>query len=149
MPIGLITIVCLLGAGFAVGGRRERRHLERLKQGEAKAAHLPATTGLALPGNPLTRDPSLVSGSVVISVDYFKRFLASLRIIIGGRLPGYETLLARARRDAVLRMKQAAIGQGADGIINVRIETARLATGRGDNGVAGVEVLAYGTAIRT
>jgi len=149
MPIGLITIVCLLGLGYAVGGRRERNHLEALKHGEAETAHLPATTGLSLPGSPLAHDPSLVSGSVVISVDYFKRFVATLRILTGGRIASYESLLSRARRDAILRMKQKAIGQGADGIINVRIETARLATGRGDKGVAGVEVLAYGTAVRT
>jgi len=149
MPTGLIALVCLLGLGFAVGGRRERHHLKHLKHGEAETAHLPATTGLSLPGNPLAREPSLVTGSVVISVDYFKRFMASLRIITGGRIPSYETLLSRARRDAVLRMKQEAIEQGAHGIINVRIETARLATGRGDDGIAGVEVLAYGTAIRT
>ncbi len=149
MPMGLITILCLVGLGFLVGGRRERHHLTQLENGESETAHLPATTGLSLPGNPIPRDPSLVTGSVVISVDYFKRFVSTLRILTGGRIPGYEVLLSRARRAAVLRMKKEAIGQGADGIINVRIETSRLANGRGDDGIAGVEVLAYGTAIRT
>ena len=149
MLIQLIVFACLLALGFAVGGQSERQHLAHLKRCEAKTAHLPATTGLFLPGNPSVGEPSLVSGSVVISVDYFKRFVALLRILTGGRISSYESLLSRARRDAILRMKQQAIAQGAQGIINVRIETSRLATGRGDKGVAGVEVLAYGTAVHT
>ena len=43
-----------------------------------------------------------------ISVDYFKRFLAQLRGFIGGRVRSYESLLDRARREAVLRMKEEA-----------------------------------------
>ncbi len=33
-------------------------------------------------------------------------------------------------------------------VINVRLETARMANGRGGNGIAGLEVLAYGTGIK-
>ena len=43
----------------------------------------------------------LVSGSVVISSDYFKTFVAGFRAFFGGRFRGYETLLERARRDAL------------------------------------------------
>ena len=38
----------------------------------------------------------LVSGNVVVSVDHFKRFLAGLRNIVGGRLKAYETILDSA-----------------------------------------------------
>ena len=46
----------------------------------------------------------------MVSVDYFKRFLAGLRMIFGGRVSSYESLLDRARREALLRMRlQAAL----------------------------------------
>ena len=43
----------------------------------------------------------LVAGSVVISEDYFKRIVSSLQSLFGGRLRSYESLVDRARREAV------------------------------------------------
>jgi uncharacterized protein YbjQ (UPF0145 family) len=88
----------------------------------------------------------LVAGSVVISVDYFKRILAGLRAIVGGRIQSYETLLDRARREAVLRMKEQV--RSTDMILNLRIETSSISKGRRQKSVGTVEALAYGTAIK-
>jgi uncharacterized protein YbjQ (UPF0145 family) len=55
----------------------------------------------------------------------------------------------RARREAVLRAKQNAIAQGYHAVVNLRLETARLANARRNGkGTAGIEVLAFGTGIR-
>ena len=90
----------------------------------------------------------MVMGSVVVSHDHFKRFLAQLRIIVGGRIKSYEPLLDRARREAVLRMKEQALARGHNTVVNIRLETSRLANSRrGGKGTAGVEMLAYGTAL--
>lgn len=90
----------------------------------------------------------LVSGSVVISIDFFKKFVAGLRSLFGGRLKAYESLLDRARREAILRMKESALQNNARVIINVRIETASINKNSGRRqGVGSVEVVAYGTAI--
>ena len=62
----------------------------------------------------------LVTGSVVISVDYFKRFVSFLRDIFGGRVGAYESLIDRARREAILRMKENA--KGADIILNLKLK---------------------------
>ncbi|CAM5220825.1 hypothetical protein ALON55S_03865 [Alishewanella longhuensis] len=86
----------------------------------------------------------LVCGSVVISIDYFKRLLAMLRSIVGGPVASYETLLDRARREALLRMKEQCTG--AVQIINIRVETSSIHNAAG-NGIGSVELLAYGTAI--
>jgi uncharacterized protein YbjQ (UPF0145 family) len=91
------------------------------------------------------RSTRLVAGSVVISVDYFKRFLAGLRNIFGGRVRSYESLLDRARREAILRMKAEAKALGADMVFNIKMETASISKGR-RNAIGAVEVLAYGTA---
>ena len=69
------------------------------------------------------QDCRLVTGSVVISSDYFKQFVAGLRTLIGGRLSSYESLLDRARREATLRMKQEAKRFGSTLVINVKIES--------------------------
>jgi len=46
-------------------------------------------------------------------------------------------------------MTESAREQGYDAIFNVRLETSRLANSRGDgNGTAGVEMLAFGTAVK-
>ena len=67
----------------------------------------------------------MVSGSAVISLDYFKRVVASLRMLMGGRVRTYESLIDRARREAVLRMKQSCkIDTGI--ILNVRVETSSI-----------------------
>jgi len=80
---------------------------------------------------------------------YFKRFLATLRALVGGRIKAYEPLLDRARREALLRMTEAAVSGGYDAVLNVRLETSRLASARQDGkGTAGVEMLAFGTAIK-
>ena len=88
----------------------------------------------------------LVMGSVVVSVDYFKRFVAHLRMIFGGRVHTYESLLDRGRREAILRMQERAREQGASMIFNMRFETSSISKGGGQS-VGSVEVLAYGTAV--
>ncbi|MGB5331529.1 MAG: heavy metal-binding domain-containing protein, partial [Woeseiaceae bacterium] len=61
----------------------------------------------------------------------------------------YEPLLERARREALLRMTESAREQGYDAIFNVRLETSRLANATRDGkGTAGVEMLAFGTAVK-
>jgi uncharacterized protein YbjQ (UPF0145 family) len=91
---------------------------------------------------------TLVVASTVVSVDYFKRFLAGLRAITGGRVRSYESLLDRARREALLRVKKAAIDAGCHAVINLRLETSNLSSPQGKQGVAGVEIVAFGTGLR-
>jgi uncharacterized protein YbjQ (UPF0145 family) len=90
-------------------------------------------------------DQFLVNGNVVISVDYFKRFVAGLRNLVGGRVTPYETLIDRARREAILRMKEEAKACGAKMIVNVKYEMCSIYKGR-RNKIGSVEALAYGTA---
>ncbi|MEA5470563.1 YbjQ family protein [Spirulina sp. 06S082] len=65
----------------------------------------------------------------------------------GGRVTVYETLLDRARRESLLRLKEEAIAWGATQVLNVRYETATIGNSS-KQGVASLEVIVYGTAIR-
>ena len=58
----------------------------------------------------------------------------------------FETLIDRARREAVLRMKEEAAQLGANYVFNIKMETSSISKGQ-KNAIGSVEVLAYGTAI--
>ena len=112
----LIIFAVLLLVGYGVGTMAESRHYRSIKEREQQFLGLPLLTLKRVPGgNPPVEKSGLVYGSVVISVDYFKRFLAALRNLFGGRIAAYETLLDRARREAILRMEEMA--PGADVIL--------------------------------
>lgn len=139
--------LALLVATYFSGGWVERRHYASIRQREVELRTLPAISFRTVPTGWNVERSALVSGSVVISVDYFKRFLAGLRGLIGGRIKSYESLLDRARREALLRMKAEAAQLGFDAVVNVRIETSRMANGQRNGGTAGIEVLAFGTGL--
>lgn len=142
-----ITPAMLLGAWLS-GTLLERRHLKNLRLLESGSSDLMALTIEDLPPTWQVEACDLVIGNVVISQDYFKRFAASIKGIFGGNIGVFEPLLERARREALIRMKAAARELGHDTIINVRIETSPLARARPDGkGTAGVEIMAFGTAI--
>lgn len=144
--IGLPLILLLVT--YFIGGAIERRHYREIREREETFRQLPAVTFRRLPDGWEVAESGLVTGNVVVSVDYFKRFLANLRRLIGGRVKSYESILDRARREALLRMKTEAFDRGYDAIINVRLETTRMANARSDGkGTAGLEVIAYGTGL--
>ncbi len=141
----LITFAVLFLVGLLFGSLNEANHFRRLKKQEAELAHI-KVFNLKTPPETAEKGGILVSGNVVIAVDYFKVFIANLKRLIGGRLGTYQSLLLRARREAVLRMKREAAELGADEVYNVRIEFSSIGSQPQMGG--GVELLAYGTAIK-
>jgi len=143
----LSTPGILLGAWIA-GAWIERRHLQNVMLLESGSSDILALTIEDLPAGWVVASSDLVMGNVVISQDYFKRVAASIKGLFGGNLRVLEPLLERARREALVRMKAEAAARGHDTIINVRIETSRLANATsGGRGMGGVEILVFGTAI--
>ncbi len=141
----LLIFLVLMALGYGFGRYAETQHFKSIIQCERELQNLPVISSKVLP-EIANVDNVLVSGNVVISVDYFKRFLATLRNIFGGRVSSYETLLDRARREATLRMKKQAEDLGANIIFNVKMETSSIYKGA-KNSVGSVEILTYGTAI--
>ena len=145
----LLSTFILLLVTYFIGSWLERRHFASIREREAALRKFPVLTFETLPATWQVASSDLVSGSVVVSLDYFKRFVAALRSLVGGRIKTYEPLLERARREALLRMTEEAKVTGFDAVINVRLETSRLASSRRDGkGIAGVEMLAFGTGVR-
>lgn len=139
----------LLITGYVVGKSLEKKHFKLLMAGEESNPEVILMTVEDYPEEWEVRECGVIIGSVVISLDYYKRVVSIVRALIGGSLREYEPLLARARREALLRMKNEAVGRGYDHVVNVRLETARLASSRGEGkGTVGVEIVAYGTGLK-
>ena len=143
----LIIFAVLMGVGFFLGRYFEQEHYKSIRAREKQTLHIPMTNFGAKQPLPHAHETQLFVGSIVVANDYFKTFSASLRNLVGGRMVVYESLLDRARREAVLRMKEEAIAWGASQVVNIRFETSNIA-GQSSNQGGVVEVMAYGTAIR-
>lgn len=144
----------LIGLGFAagffiisyfVGTNREKRHFENIIAREKTLVNLAAVTFKDYDERDVSR-ARLVTGNVVIAGDFFKDTVASLASFFGLRIGVAEGLLDRARREALLRMKESA--PDADVIVNVRVESTKIGDRNNQQQkISGVEALAYGTAI--
>ena len=139
IPVALIVVA------YFTGSLIERRHFRRIIKKENELRDILAFAIRRVPKDLALSEPKLVCGSAVISVDYFKKFAAGLRGVIGGRIGTYESLYERARREAIVRMKDDARRHGGNIVLNVKLETVRINSGGGRAAVS-VEAVAYGTA---
>lgn len=141
----ILTFIILLMIGLIFGGINERNHFKRLRADEEAFSHIKVFNIKTLPDN-LEVGGALVSGNVVVAVDYFKVIAGFLKMIFGGQLRSFESLLERARREAIVRMQREADLLGADAIYNTRLEFS--AIGQQPQKIGGAELLAYGTAVK-
>lgn len=144
IQLGIFLTLLLLG--YLFGRRAERRHYKSIFEREENLRHLIVLNERFPPEGMLRHRTDMVCGSVVISVDYFKTVVAGLRNLVGGNISAYESLLDRARREAILRMQEQAASIGAEAVINMKFETSRV-SGNAGQAIGSVEVLAYGTAL--
>lgn len=144
----LFIFLSLLLLGYTCGTIAEKRHYKSILRRERELVKLMVVNAEGRFAEGAVREAFLVNGSTVVSNDYFKRLLAILRNIFGGRVKAYESLIDRARREAILRMKEEAHARGAHMIVNLRLETSTI--GRSANKkkkIGSIETLAYGTAV--
>ncbi|MDM1782167.1 YbjQ family protein [Acinetobacter sp. RF15A] len=136
-----ITIfVILFSVGFGFGRYNERKHLQYLAEQEQRLAYIAVNNSRFIPSN---FSGQMISSNVVISHDYFKYAIANIQNFLGGRLTSYESVVERARREAIVRLKLEAEKMGAQQIMGIRLSTTELGMQGGM-----VEVFAYGTAIQ-
>lgn len=149
MEVVVITLF-LLGLGFFVGGHTERRHFANLEEREAAVAGFVSTQskhflGIPEPGHA----PTMIVKEVIIASDYLKTFLAKLKNIFGGEVHSFQTLLERARREALLRIVEEAHANGYNAICNLRMDTAEIGGNMRKKGTAMAAVMASATAYRS
>jgi len=142
-----LFIVFPLIVGYLVGTWLENRHFADIRAREAALQnrvftythnHVPAEMGAC--------ELRLLAGGTVVSVDAFKRLAAKVHSFFGGRVGVYESLVERARREAILRLREHAARIGAEMVLGIRIETSPINDGDPRKSM-GVELVAYGTAV--
>ena len=104
------------------------------------------TTIETVPGREIIEHLGLVQGNTVRAKHVGRDIMAGLKNIVGGRLNSYETLIDRARREAIVRMQKDAESLGADAIYNARFKFSKV--GQQPQHAGGAELLANGTAVR-
>ncbi len=144
--LALIITAAVLILGYVVGSGVEKRHYESIRRRERRLMHIPLVNFSAGQPLPEAREVAFFVGSAVIATDAFKSFVLGLQNLVGGRVLAYESLIDRARREALLRLKEQAVEWGATEVLNVRLETSDV--GSTDNSNTSVEVIAYGTGLR-
>ena len=118
-----LIFIALIVLGYMAGSYIEKKHYRSITEREQKFLRIPAVTCKnLLEENAEVEIAQLVTGSAVISIDHFKRFLAGLRNLFGGEVTTYESLIDRARREAILRMKEQAINADINGSYSKRIK---------------------------
>ncbi len=145
--MSLVLFIFLTLVAYGVGTFVEKRHYKSIKKREVETLDLPAVNIKRIPTGKQITGIQMVSGSAVISLDYFKRVVASLKMLLGGRVRTYESLIDRARREAILRMKQSC-KNNTGMILNVRVETSSIGkSANSKNQIGSIEAIAYGTAV--
>jgi uncharacterized protein YbjQ (UPF0145 family) len=148
--VGLPLLV--LSIGWLIGRVQEQRHLSSLARREAELSGIEVCDLRSPPGFAGAQGRcELVCGEVVIASDVFKRWLFALKNIVGGESRTFKVLFDRARREALLKMKERALELGCNAVCNVRYDSSDIggnAGGTQKKSSAMAVVLVSGTAWR-
>lgn len=148
--VGLPAAV--LFAGWLAGHLSETKHERSLAAREEALKDIETTDLRNPPGFAGAEGPcSLVSGEAVVASDTFKTWVFGLKNIVGGESKTFTRLFDRARREALLRMKERARELGCDAVCNVRFDSADIggnAAGAKKKGSNMAVALVSGTAWR-
>jgi len=146
IPAGILFI------GWLAGHLSETKHERSLAAREDALKDIEATDMRNPPGFAGAQGPCvLVSGEAVVASDAFKSWVFGLKNIVGGESKTFTRLFERARREALLRMKERAVELGCDAICNVRFDCADIggnAAGSKKKGSNMAVALVSGTAWR-
>ena len=148
--VGLPAAV--LFVGWLAGHRSETKHERSLAAREEALKDIETTDLRNPPGFAGAEGPcSLVSGEAVVASDTFKTWVFGLKNIVGGESKTFTRLFDRARREALLRMKERARELGCNAVCNVRFDSADIggnAAGAKKKGSNMAVALVSGTAWR-
>ena len=148
--VGLPAAV--LFVGWLAGHLSETKHERSLAAREEALKDVETTDLRNPPGFAGAEGPcSLVSGEAVVASDTFKTWVFGLKNIVGGESKTFTRLFDRARREALLRMKERARELGCNAVCNVRFDSADIggnAAGAKKKGSNMAVALVSGTAWR-
>ena len=142
----------ILFVGWLVGHLSETKHERSLALREEALKDIETTDLRNPPGYNSAEGPcALVSGEAVVASDTFKSWVFGFKNIVGGESKTFTRLFDRARREALLRMKERVRELGCNAVCNVRFDSADIggnAAGAKKKGSNMAVALVSGTAWR-
>ncbi len=90
----------------------------------------------------------IVWAGVVFGPSHWHLLIGKLNNLIGGSIDIFQKVVSAGRAEAMQRLRESAIDEGWDDVINVRIDTADMAPQGAQKSVKAVEVFAYGTGVK-
>ena len=90
----------------------------------------------------------IVWAGVVFGPSHWHLLIGWFNNLIGGSIDIFQKVVSAGRAEAMQRLRENAIDNGWDDVINVRIDTSDMAPQGAKNSVKGVEVFAYGTGVK-
>lgn len=146
MEFLIFLVVVFLGLFF--GKRAEKKHYTSIQERELKYKKIIVLSDKDLKSvkNGI-EEWALIHEGTVVALDAFKKLMASFVNLFWWRMKAYESLVDRARREAVLKVKQKAFDLWCNTIINLRIETSSISKSA-KKSVWAVEAIAYATWIK-
>ncbi len=99
------------------------------------------TTTETIAGHSIIESLGTVIGNTIRAKHLGKDIVAGLRVLVGGEIKEYTSMMAEAREQALQRMKRQAESMGADAVVSVRFQTSMVMAGS-------AELLVYGTAVK-
>lgn len=144
----LILFIIITACGLFFGKHIEKKHYASIKEREEKYKNVVVLSDKDLQNiKNVEGDGVLMEEGTVVSIDAFKKLMAAFVNLFGGRMKAYESLVDRARREAILKLKESAVSAGYNCIANLRIETSSISKNAKQN-VGAVEAMAYGSALK-
>ena len=90
----------------------------------------------------------IVWAGVVFGPSHWHLLIGWFNNLIGGSIDMFQKIVSAGRAEAMQRLRENAIDNGWDDVINVRIDTADMAPQGAQKAVKAVEVFAYGTGVK-
>jgi len=90
----------------------------------------------------------VVWAGVVFGPSHWHLLIGAINNLIGGSIDIFQKVVAAGRAEAMQRLRENAVSNGYDDVINVRIDTSDMAPQGAASQVKAVEVFAYGTGVK-
>ena len=90
----------------------------------------------------------VVWAGVVFGPSHWHLLIGKINNLIGGSIDIFQKVVAAGRTEAMQRLRENAVANGFDDVINVRIDTSDMAPQGAQAKVKAVEVFAYGTGVK-
>ena len=140
----------LFGALFS-GRNLERRVNAVVLREQASIEHFGKDPLSTLKGSHIVggvNNSGLVYSSIVYAPSHWMLLIVWFNNLIGGRINILQKVIAAARSEAKQLLRERAMEEGWDEVLNVRIDTAEMTPASAKNGPRAVEIFAYGTGVK-